>query len=375
MQNNLKMTNLNLIFGLLILALLSSCRGEAIVFDGANPIHLTEDLIINERDSLIINAGAKVVLDTGVNIIAYGVVRIKGTEEKPVTIKGSDSDLGWGKLWAKGECKELTIEHAIIENGQIMSYDTKNYFNHVQFKTHKQLKWDDAIARFWYGSVLIENGRIDGVNKGEGFLLHNVEKPIVRKNAFTKIPDAVEYINCNDGQILDNVFLYMKDDAIDQNSCKRTLIKGNQIFYVKDCGMELGSENFGSSESLQVVNNLIIGCPKGIVLKESSTAHFEQLTFYDNQIAVEILTPTDSARSSKATINRSVFIKNFENFRTEGNSVASFEQCLSDSIGLAGTTNLVGKINFENFEKHQYNLLIDDFSSDVKVDSFGYRKD
>jgi len=285
MKSNLK---IHVIFILFLVVFFASCRGEAIIFDDSEPVHLTEDLIINEGDSLVINEGAEVVLDTGVNIIAYGTVLIKGTEEKPILIKGSNSEFGWGKLWAKGECKELSIEHAIIENGQIMSYDTKNHFNKVQFKTNKQLEWDDAIARFWYGSVLIENSRVEGINKGEGFLLHNVEKPIIRKSVFTKIPDAVEYINCTDGKILDNLFLFMKDDAIDQNACKRTLIKGNQILYVKDCGMELGSERFGRSESLKVINNLIVGCPKGIVLKESSTAEIDRITFYDNQIALEV---------------------------------------------------------------------------------------
>ena len=62
------------ILSLFLVVLFASCRGEAIIFDDSKPVHLTEDLIIGERDSLVINAGVKVVLDTGVNIIAYGTV-------------------------------------------------------------------------------------------------------------------------------------------------------------------------------------------------------------------------------------------------------------------------------------------------------------
>lgn len=343
-----------------VMVVFVSCRGEAIVFKESDSIHLKEDLIIEEKDSLIINAGATILLDTGVNIIAYGSVLIKGTAEKPVVLKGSAAKKGWGRLWAKGECKTLTIEHAIIENGQIMSYDTKNYFNHVQFKTNEKLKWDDAIARFWYGSVLIENSRIDGINKGEGLLLHNVNKPIIRKSVFTKIPDAVEYINCNDGKILGNNFLFMKDDAIDLNGCIGTLIKDNQIFYTKDCGMEIGSEKFGSSSKVEIYNNLIIGCPKGIVVKESSFATAQNVTFYNNKISVEVLTPKDSAIGSELIVLASAFLLNKLDFVSDEKSLVDFNHCVSDSTILEGKVNEVTKMSFKNLEKHQYDLILED---------------
>ncbi len=349
------------IFTLIVIILFASCRGEAIVFEGSEIIHLTEDLIIKEGDTLIINAGTEVKLDTGVNIIAYGSVLIKGTASKPVILKGSDAEFGWGKLWAKGECKELIIKHAIIENGQVMSYDTKNHFNHVHFKNNKQLKWDDAIARFWHGSVLIENCRIDGINKGEGFLLHNVEKPVIRKSVFTKIPDAVEYISCTDGKILENLFLFMKDDAIDQNACKRTLIKDNKILYTKDCGMEIGSENFGSSLDIEIYNNLIVGCPKGVMVKESSTVTAQNITFYNNDISVEARTPKDSMNGSQLVVTASAFFSNKSDFFVDNKSLLDFNHCISDSLLLEGKANETSKMSFEDLEKHQYDLIFEDF--------------
>ena len=337
----------------------SSCQGEAIVLDSVEPIHLSEDLIIDEGDSLIIKAGTTVVLDTGVNIMAYGDVFIRGTEQKPVVLKGSDPEYGWGKLWAKGECSNLNIRHAIIDNGEILSYKTNNLFKHVLFKNNKQLEWNEALARFWLGEILIDSCRFEGVNRGEGLLMHNVEKPVVSNCNFTKVPDAVEYIGCTKGKILNNTFLFMKDDAIDQNDCDGTIIQDNQIFYTKDCGMELGSEKFGSSKNLKIYNNLIVGCPKGIILKESSSAKIENSTFYKNDIAIEVETDTDSTRASEAVITSSVFFSNkLKDINLSGKSSVDFNHCITDSIQLEGKANVVSEIKFENLKEHNYNLIL-----------------
>lgn len=357
-------------YSAILLLFLASCGGKAIIFDDTKPIHLTEDLIIGERDTLIMLPGAKVMIDTGVNILAFGDVFIRGTAEKPVEIKASDPKFGWGEFRAKGECDQFIIEHAFIEEGQLFSYRTKNHFKNVVFKNHQQLEWNDALARFWEGSVLIEDCWSLGINRGEGFLLHDVEKPIVRNCEFTKIPDAIEYINCNDGQIIGNRFLFMKDDAIDQNSCKRTLIADNKILYVKDCGMELGSEKYGSSDSLIVRNNLFVGCLKGINVKESSFVIAEQNTFFKNEIGIEINTHADSSRASRLEVIRSVFKENKDDFLKVGNSQFSFFQSLSDSIALPGKENLTESVQFMDQEKNNYKII-----SENQLPNVGYTEE
>ena len=200
------------------------------------------------------------------NIIAYGHVIIQGTEAQPIHIHSTDPAQKWGILRAKGECDKLLIEHAIIEDGMIMSYQTDNYFNHVEFKNKHKREWDNAVARFWYGKVHIENCKVTGNNQGEGFLLHNVQQPHIHHCSFLKVPDAIEYIDCKNGRINDNHFQDGGDDAIDQNSCWNTIIENNKIYHYQDCGMELGSEKFGSSDSLLVRNNLMVACKKGLSL-------------------------------------------------------------------------------------------------------------
>ncbi len=354
--------------------LMLSCRGEALVFESPEPIHLTEDLTIEEGDSLIIEAGTKVMLDTGVNIIAYGDVIIRGTKENPVHIYPSDPEYGWGILRAKGECDNLIIQHAIIEGGLIMSYQTNNYFNEVTFKNQRKLEWNEALARFWYGVVHIENCRLEGNNRGEGFLLHNVQKPNIHHCFFDKVPDAIEYIDCRNGRISNNHFQDMADDAIDQNSCWNTLIENNRIFHVKDCGMELGSENFGSSDSLLVRNNLIVGCSKGIIVKESSFVMIEQSTFNNNGIGVEIHTDKDSSRISRVEIRSSVIAGDFNTIIKNDRSEAKLTQCLSNKNLPFGEMNLIAPVEFKNPSMANYEIISDEFPEGMTKETLGFQK-
>lgn len=337
-------------------------------------IHITEDLVVEEGDSLVFAKGTEVLIDSGVNIIAHGDIFIRGTKDFPVTLRGSFPDKGWGVLSAKGTCRNLIIHNATIENGRITSYQSKNHFKNVHFKNDQMLVWNDAIARFWYGGVLIENCRVEGINRGEGFLLHNVQEPIIRNCFFTKIPDAVEFIDCKNGEILSNHFEKMNDDAIDQNSCFNTLIKDNRIFDVKDCGMELGSENFGSSDSLRLDNNLIVNCGKGIIIKESSFVIVENTTFFDNKIGIEIHNSPDSSRASRAIISHTVIAESETPILLSENTDFNLKNCLSESPLPSGINILQAPVKFEDPSSFKFNIISKDLPEGTNPDNLGYQK-
>lgn len=357
-----------LYFGILY-ALLLGCNDKT---PDAIQLHITEELIIEEGDSLVLEPGSEVRIDSGLNIIALGDFIVRGTAERPVYIKGSSS-AGWGVLSAKGSCRKLIIHHAIIENGRITSYQSNNHFKEVLFKNNQPLVWNDALARFWYGQVLIENCTAEGINKGEGFLLHNVQHPNIRNCTFRKVPDAIEYIDCKNGQIVGNYFEKMNDDAIDQNSCFNILIKDNQIFEVEDCGMELGSEKFGSSDSIKVFNNLIVGCGKGIFVKESSSVIIENSTFYKNKIGVEVHTDTDSSRVSRVTVNHSVFAEATESILLNDRSEAVISNCLSVDSLPPGENSLITSFDFENPDLLNFKLKSGTLPVEIKPKKLGFQ--
>lgn len=325
-------------------------------------LHITEEFIIDEGDSLVLGPGSEMLIDSGVNIIARGDVFIKGTKESPVYIGGTGK-AGWGILSAKGSCRNLVIHHAIIENGRITSYQSNNHFKNVQFKNNQPLVWNDALARFWYGEVLIENCISEGINKGEGFLLHNVQHPNIRNCRFKNVPDAIEYIACKNGQIVGNYFEQSNDDAIDQNACFNILIKDNQIYDAEDCGMELGSEKFGSSDSLKVFNNLIIGCKKGIYVKESSFVMVENATFFNNKTGIEVHTPEDSSRISRVTIKNSVFAESKESVSSNQRSEVMVSDCISDGFLPDGNGNKTKVVKFKSVDSNNYEIIEPTFLS------------
>jgi len=329
-------------------------------------LRIVEEFIIPKGDSLVLGPGSEVLIDSGLNIIAYGDVIIRGTKNNPVHIKGTEES-GWGVLSAKGSCQNFIIHHAVIENGRITSYQSNNHFKNVLFKNNQPLVWNDALARFWFGVVLIENCTAEGINKGEGFLLHNVQHPDIRNCTFRKVPDAIEYIDCKNGQIVGNYFEKSNDDAIDQNSCFNILIKDNQIFDAEDCGMELGSEKFGSCDSLKVFNNLIVNCRKGINIKESSSVVVEQSTFYNNKISIDVNTPEDSTRVSRVVINRSVFEGKTKPIVANNRSETVVSNCLSSVLLPSENENKVAPIKFKNPDLKDFQII------SLEVQNIGFR--
>ena len=346
---------MNKFLGINILVVIFSLFGCKHEIPEVKQLHITEELIIEEGDSLVLGPGSVVLIDSGLNIIARGDIIIRGSQKRPVHIKGSGQS-GWGVLSAKGSCRNFIMHHVVIENGRITSYQSNNHFKNVLFKNNQPLVWNDALARFWYGEVLIENCAAEGINKGEGFLLHNVQHPNIRNCTFRKVPDAIEYIDCKNGQIVGNYFEQSNDDAIDQNSCFNILIKDNQIFDAEDCGMELGSEKFGSSDSLKVFNNLIVNCGKGIIVKESSSVIVEHSTFYNNKIGIEVDTPEDSTRISRVVVNLTVFGGETMPIVTNSRSEAVVSNSLSPFLLPPGKNNKTEQVEFKNADKRDFNL-------------------
>lgn len=311
--------------------ILNSCKEiteslstEDLVFTEANsPYHITEHIETAVGQAIIIQPGARLIISDSINIIAFGDVTIKGTEEKPITIEGQSSVPGWGYFKMKNETKNFIMEYTTVKDGVFTSYNTNNYLNEVTFINNQNLNWQWAVARFWFGQVHIENCRITGVNKVEGFLLHDVNDPIIKDNHFDKIPDAVEFINCDRGEITNNVMMNSIDDGIDLNGCNNTVIKDNKISNYKNSGIEIGSENFGRSSNILVEENVIISCDIGFYLKESSTATFKSNQLTDINVALDISTPKDSTIITTASMDGNNYERAEQKIKKDERSVVT----------------------------------------------------
>lgn len=336
-------------------------------------VRIQDTFEIREGKELHIRPGSEVTFAPGALFIAYGNVYIEGTEEKPIRLIAEDPIGDHRIIQTKSECKIFRLKHAEVIDGLITSYQTDNHFRYVTFSNTKQLKWNEAVARFWFGKILIEDCTVDWNNQGEGFLLHNVHTPIIRNCVFKKAPDAIEYLHCKNGIILGNHFENMNDDGVDQNHCFNTLIKDNVFMNVKDKALELGSESFGSSDSLFVINNLFIDCRVAVNVKESSFARVENATFYNNEISLDIYTHEDSSRVSKAEMIRSVVIKSDLPASVNPRSIAVLSDCLSDEMLPEGTNNLVADVEFQDPMNNDFTIISTSFPEGTNAETIGYQ--
>ena len=362
-------------FYLLGFFLLASCGRDPMVINPpeASEVYITEDMTIEEGDSWVLDPGTRVIISPGVTIVSFGDIFINGTEENPVILEGSDPDLGWERIQVKGPAQNLIIHNAIIRNGRITSFQTNNDFQNVTFINNQILEWNDAMARFWGGKILIENCRTECINRGEGFLVHDANRPVINNCIFMSTPDAIEYINCFEGEITNNHFENCNDDAIDNNFCVNTLIENNAIYFAADCGMELGSENFGSSTGLIVNNNLIVGCAKGIIVKESSDINVTNCTFYDNLVGVEVHTSQDSSRASTLLMSNSILAEHSENIKQNENTIANVKVCLSDNALPEGDNNVQGSVLFADPDNNDFRIISNLFPLGTSANSIGYQ--
>ena len=336
-------------------------------------IRIQDTFEIKEGKRLLVKPGTEITFAPGAIFVAHGNMYIEGTEEEPIKLIAEDPIEDHRIITAKSGCKVFRLKHTEVIDGLITSYGTDNHFQHVTFRNSQKLKWNNAVARFWFGSVLIEDCIVDWNDEGEGFLLHNVPSPIVQNCSFSRIPDAVEYLHCSNGQIIGNYFEKMGDDAIDQNHCFKTLIKDNIFYKVRDKALELGSESFGSSDSLYVINNLFIDCKVALNVKESSFAIVENATFYKNKISIDIHTHEDSSRISSTIIKRSVVVNSDLPASVNPRSIAVLNDCMSDEPLPDGINNIVSQIMFRDPDNNDFTIIEGDLPEGETAETMGYQ--
>lgn len=363
---------------LLLLSTFYACKKEDIrlteTIEWKGVISVVDTFVVQENETLVITPGTEVFFEPEATIIVNGDIYIVGKPDSMIQLT-VDNPMGNHRILdVKGSCENFTLAYAEITNGLITSYQTNNHFHHVSFTNNQQLVWNDAVARFWYGQLLIEDCTVNWNNQGEGFLLHELQAPIIRNCTFLRVPDAVEYIDCINGEISGCRFEGMNDDAIDQNHCSKTLIKDNEFYRVKDRALELGSEGFGSSDSLFVINNLFVDCTVAINVKEASSAIIENATFYNNKTSLDVLNEVNDGSLSQATIRKSIFVGGDFHLTTSSNTTSIVSKCISDQTLLEGDFNIKATVEFLDLLQDDFTVISNEFPEGMNAESMGYRK-
>lgn len=355
----LKIANYINFFLLFILGHHAVAQDTLFINQDNSPYYILEDIIIQDGGAFIITEGAEIFIGDQVSIVSNGAVSFQGTPAHPIVIKPITPEVGWNNIDITSRAERVSIKHTTIEDGVLLIHDCEVELQYVNFINHQASPWNRAILRAFGGELNIDNCSILSNNRGEGFLCHDIVSPNITNCVFISKPDAVEMLNCVDGRIGKCEFVNMHDDAIDLNNCNNILIDSNLIVNVADRGMEIGSENFGSSTNIIVYRNVVVDCKEGINFKEGSTGVIENNTIYNNEIGVNVIESKFRMEGSEVMIRNCIFDKNSIPIFTDVSSTATTSYCLSTDVLLAGENNRVGNPYFVNADLLDFNLLED----------------
>ena len=330
----------------------------AIIYDKAHsPYYLNSTLTIAEHDTLIILEGTTIFIDIEVDIIVYGTMLIKGTIDEPASILPKVDTIGWGRIYLYKPGANCRFDHVKIVDGTVLSKDANLIYRNVHFINRQNLPLHFNVTRIERAEVDLQNCSIEGIGKGEGFLLMSVSNAVIRNCSFDNIPDAVEITMVTNSRICNNFFNNIPDDAIDLNNCTSVIVDSNTIIYAHDRGIEIGSEIFGSSTDITLRRNLLVGCKEAIVFKEGSSGLITNNTLYQNEIGIVCKEIGPTPGGSWVTVENTILSQSVSgDIETDSLSEVVINYSLSDTEVLDGFANLYEDPEFTDPENDDFTL-------------------
>ena len=359
----------------MLLIVSSQAFCESIIFNKENsPYIIDTTLIINSNDTLIITEGTVLMIDTAVDIKIFGHIFVYGTVDEPVSFLPIIDSVGWGKIRIDNYDSQCEFNYTLIKDGTFYTKNVDITFFNVDFINTQNLPWSTPIIEIKSGSVNFFHSSIIGSNKGEGLLVNNAIPAIVKDSYFTRIPDAVEFINSINGRISNNVFENISDDAIDFNYSRNILVDSNIILNVYDRGLEIGNEFFGNSVNIKVKRNLIAFCNEGILFKDGSSGTITNNTFYGNNVGICCAELVSGFGGGSAIVENTIISNSLiSDISIDSLSEILISYSLSDNSQLPGDSNIFSNPQFVNPEENEFNLLstspcIDKGNPDSQID-------
>lgn len=228
---------------------------DVIVWPGDTIVNLTNHYTVPEGKSLIIKAGAQIIVSTAgvganhapIEFTVNGNLYCEGTAEKPVLFSVPEDERTeanaleglWGGIVATSTCGEMLIDHTIIEytGAQVIegSPAASAGIYTAGDDAYPQITTDNINGRYVVTNSILRNGWSDGIYLMGG-------KAIVANNIFAANGyDGAEAVNVKAGCVVD--------------------VAGNVMFSPNTNGLKLSSS--GQSEDrgmakIQAYNNTII---------------------------------------------------------------------------------------------------------------------
>ena len=266
-----------------------------------SPYRVSQDVTIEASSVLSVEPGVTILIEENKEIMCHGSFQALGNVDQPISIVPLSSDSYFNSLYFFNS-EDISFNYVKIKDGVINSK-----FSNLKLKNldiiinNRPMQIKDkrpSIIWVWHGNVELDNVYLKGNGKGEGVNINYANSKIINSK-FYYTPDAIELINVEKGEVINNIVMFSPDDAIDLNDCMNILIKGNTLMHNADKGISIGTDwnnKFVSSKpgfnrksvDIEINNNYILGNNIGISVKDSSfvTANNNIISF--NKTGVQL---------------------------------------------------------------------------------------
>src|SRR5690554_4901701 len=143
-----------------------SVSSGSITLSSAKPYIIKDSLVINQGDTLTIEAGVRVYLHKYANLIINGTLLINGTYDKPVTFSSNRIEQAfemlpgqWGSIIFSETSTYNSINYAIIQNGVNGLLMYGNEESQISLSLHNTI-----IRRMSSNSIFAQNAHIESSN-------------------------------------------------------------------------------------------------------------------------------------------------------------------------------------------------------------------
>ena len=214
-------------------------------------VHLTENVIMEPGQTLIIEQGAMIHLDPDVSIISRGRVIAEGTAENPITFTSSLEKRPWGVFaLLEDGADDSRLAHCVFERGGGALWRRIEFKGMVCVHEARRVRFESCIFR--------DNLRCDdaiNVVSADAVL---ADCRFKRANA-----DAIDF-DLSTGRIERCVIADSGNDGIDLMSCSPWIVD-NLITDSGDKGISIGED-----AAPVVLGNEIRRCKRGVEVKDRS---------------------------------------------------------------------------------------------------------
>lgn len=326
--------------------------------EDGSPYIVEGDLVINAGATLIIEAGVELLMADSANITVNEEIKMNGTAQKLIYIRPGPNSSRWGTLRISNASAKIT--HVVIEKASLSILDNDAAILGESSKItidHLQIKNTFRCIRAYNSDVVIKNSIFQ--SEGEVIVLDYGTAIIESCKVEGNNQEGIEYQFVTNGIIKGNIIYSSLDDGIDINGCLDILIEDNQIYNCSDKGISIGSDGDVSYSTAIIKRNVIVNCKNGLGIKDSSYALVDHNTFYCDTIAIQLYEKISGKGGGRADVVNNIFSGSIKNVYTADElSTITISYSLSDTDTLPGVGNILGDPLFVNAENDNFHLNI-----------------